>query len=119
MLSFKSTILHLVPLVLHDQKIHNLYSQFDYNSLADQGGLNYSTQAMTLLFMIFVSLVLMNLLIAITVNNTELLKERGQILISQRKINELMEVTWYQNWHSSKPILDGQKENHYKLVSLK
>ena len=79
----------------------------------DEGGLNYSTQAMTLLFMIFVSLVLMNLLIAITVNNTELLKERGQILISQRKINELMK------WHSSKPILDGQKENDYKLVILK
>ena len=87
--------------------------------MADEGGLNYSTQAMTLLFMIFVSLVLMNLLIAITVNNTELLKERGQILISQRKINELMEVTWYQKWHSSKPILDGQKENNYKLVILK
>ena len=87
--------------------------------MADKGGLNYSTQAMTLLFMIFVSLVLMNLLIAITVNNTELLRERGQILISQRKINELMEVTWYQKWHSSKPILDGQKENNYKLVILK
>ena len=60
----------------------------------------------------------MNLLIAITVNNTELLKERGQILISQRKINELMEVTWYQKRYLSKPILEGQKENDYKLVSL-
>ena len=104
--------------MIHDQKIYNLCSQFDYNSLMKEGGLNYSTQAMTLLFMIFVSLVLMNLLIAITVNNTELLKERGQILISQRKINELMEVTWYKKWHLSKPILEGQKENDYKLVSL-
>ena len=84
-----------------------------------EGGLNYSTQAMTLLFMIFVSLVLMNLLIAITVNNTELLKERGQILISRRKIDELMEVTWYQKRYFSKPIFDRHKENDYKLVSLK
>ena len=84
-----------------------------------EGGLNYSTQAMTLLFMIFVSLVLMNLLIAITVNNTELLKERGQILISRRKIDELMEVTWYQKQYFSKPIFERQKENDYKLVSLK
>ena len=84
-----------------------------------EGGLNYSTQAMTLLFMIFVSLVLMNLLIAITVNNTELLKERGQILISRRKIDELMEVTWYQKRYLSKPIFERQKENDYKLVSLK
>ena len=81
--------------------------------------MNYSTQAMTLLFMIFVSLVLMNLLIAITVNNTELLKERGQILISRRKIDELMEVTWYQKQYFSKPIFERQKENDYKLVSLK
>ena len=74
------------------------FEQFDHNHVKEIG-MTYSVQIMTILFMVFMSLILMNLLIAITVNNTELLKERGQIMISYRKIEELKEVVHYrEHW---------------------
>ena len=74
------------------------FEQFDHNHVREIG-MTYSVQIITILFMVFMSLILMNLLIAITVNNTELLKERGQIMISYRKIEELKEVVHYrEHW---------------------
>ena len=74
------------------------YNQFDYKYVNEHGGLNGSTQALTIIFMIFVSLILMNLLIAITVTNIEMLKKEGFVQISHRKVEELLEVNQYRKW---------------------
>ena len=74
------------------------YGQFDYKELEEKGGLNGSTQLMTVLFMVFMSLILMNLLIAVTINNIEELGNQSKILIANRKIDQLNEVIEYRNW---------------------
>ena len=74
------------------------YGQFDYKYLQEHGGVNGSTQALTIIFMIFVSLILMNLLIAITVTNIDMLKKEGFVQISNRKVQELMEINQYKKW---------------------
>ena len=74
------------------------YGQFDYKYVYEHGGLNGSTQALTIIFMIFVSLILMNLLIAITVTNIDMLKGEGFVQISHRKVQELMEINQYRKW---------------------
>ena len=74
------------------------YGQFDYKELEKNGGLNGSTQVMTVFFMIFMSLIFMNLIIAITINNIEMLGNQSQIRISNRKIDQLNEVIELRNW---------------------
>ena len=74
------------------------YGQFDYKEMLQKGGINGSTQLMTVFFMIFMSLILMNLLIAITVNKTEVLRDQSQIHISHRKISQLNEVIQFRRW---------------------
>ena len=74
------------------------YGQFDYKEMLQKGGINGSTQVMTVFFMIFMSLILMNLLIAITVNNTEVLRDQSLIHISHRKISELNDVIQFRKW---------------------
>ena len=74
------------------------YGQFDYKEMTAKGGLNGSTQVLTLFFMVFVSLILMNLLIAVTVSNTEMLKDQSRIHISHRKISQLNEVLNFKKW---------------------
>ena len=74
------------------------YGQFDYKKVEEEGGLNGSTQVMTVLFMIFMSLVLMNFLIAVTTNDIEVLRNQSKIVIANRKIDQLNEVIEYRNW---------------------
>ena len=87
------------------------YGQFDYKYLDEHGGVNYSTQALTIIFMIFVSLILMNLLIAITVTNIEILKKEGFVQLSHRKVEELKEVKQYRKW----PIYEWINKNLLKF----
>ena len=66
---------------------------FEFNSVYEYGGRNYSTQIMVVSFMISMSILIMNLLIAVAVNNTENLAERSEVMMSKRKINLLEEFT--------------------------
>ena len=105
------------------------YPQFDYNTIEEKGGINGSTQVMTVLFMVFVSLILVNLLIAVTVSNTEILKDQSRIHISHRRISQLNEVMKFREWFLFKnlakilsilqkigrPVLKGEKR--FKMVS--
>ena len=104
------------------------YGQFDYKKVTMEGGLNWSTQVMTIFFMVFVSLILMNLLIAVTVSNTDMLKNQSQIHISHRKISHINEVMKFREWPMFKickyipylkkigiPVLEGT--NKFRMVS--
>ena len=71
----------------------NYQDNFEFNSVHENGGRNYSTQVMLVLFMISMSMLIMNLLIAVAVNNTENLAERSELMLSYRKINLLEEFT--------------------------
>ena len=104
------------------------YPQFDYNTIEEKGGINGSTQVMTVFFMVFVSLILANLLIAVTVSNTEMLKDQSRIHISQRRISQLNEVMKFREWcffkifgkilpilrKIGRPVLKGEKR--FKMV---
>ena len=105
------------------------YQQFDYNSIEEEGGINGSTQLLTVFFMVFVSLILVNLLIAVTVSNTEILKDQSRIHISNRRISQLDEVMKFREWclfkilakilpilrKIGRPVLEG--EMNFKMVS--
>ena len=109
------------------------YGQFDYKTLMADGGLNGSTQVMTIFFMIFVSLILMNLLIAVTINNTDMLNDQSRINVSERRINQLDEVLKFRKWSTilkgfkyipklkdiGLPVFrkTGESEEEFKLVS--
>ena len=107
------------------------YGQFDYKVLLADGGLNGSTQVMTVFFMIFVSLILMNLLIAVTINNTEMLNDQSRINVSERRIIQLNEVLKFRKWSFLRVFLYVPKfkdiglqvfkahEDNFKLVSLR
>ena len=104
------------------------YPQFDFNTIEEKGGVNGSTQVMTVFFMVFVSLILVNLLIAVTVSNTEMLKDQSRIHISQRRITQLNEVMKFREWcffkifgkilpilrKIGRPVLKGEKR--FKMV---
>ena len=71
----------------------NYTDNFDFNTVHENGGRNYSTQVMLVLFMISMSILIMNLLITVAVNNTENLAERSELMLSRRKIDSLEEFT--------------------------
>ena len=71
----------------------NYTDNFEFNKVNEDGGRNYSTQVMLVLFMISVSILIMNLLITVAVNNTENLAERSELMLSRRKIDLLEEIT--------------------------
>ena len=74
------------------------YDTFDYNNVAEIGGRNISVQLMFVIFAIFMSLIIMNLLIAVSVNKAdpESLLERSKLMITKRTIKFLDQVkdTW-------------------------
>ena len=66
---------------------------FEFNTVYENGGRNYSTQVMLVLFMISMSILIMNLLITLAVNNTENLAEGSELRLKKRKIHLLEEFT--------------------------
>ena len=66
------------------------YDTFDYNNVAEIGGRNISVQLMFVIFAIFMSLIIMNLLIAVSVNKAdpESLLERSKLMITKRWISD-------------------------------
>ena len=68
----------------------NYNDNFDYNKVDEIGGRNVSVQVMFVVFMICMSLIVMNLLLAVTVNKTDNLAVRSKIIMAKRKINHLL-----------------------------
>ena len=68
----------------------NYVDNFDYNSVDEIGGRNVSVQIMFVAFMICMSMIVMNLFLAVTVNKTENLADRSRMIFAQRKIIHLI-----------------------------
>ena len=68
----------------------NYGDHFDYNQVDEIGGRNVSVQIMFVAFMICMSMIVMNLFLAVTVNKTENLADRSRMIFAQRKIIHLI-----------------------------
>lgn len=70
------------------------------NFSEETGGRNYSAQIMFFCFVISITLIVMNLLLAVTINNTENLAERSKLLLAKRRIDDVLLATKYPKWLS-------------------
>ena len=82
------------------------YPDFEFNEVNNTGGRNYSIQIMFVLFMISMSILIMNLLVTVAVNNTENLAERSELMLSRRKTSFLEEFTSYKKKIIVKQLFD-------------
>ena len=67
----------------------NYVEDFEYSAVKDYGGRNISAQFMFLLFLIFISLIVMNLLITVTLSKTENLATRCKLMMAHEIIDEM------------------------------
>ena len=65
---------------------------FDFHHVEEKGGLNYSVQVMFVFFLICISLIVMNLLLAVTVNKTENLAEKSKKMRAASRIKDVIET---------------------------
>ena len=65
---------------------------FDFHHVEEKGGLNYSVQVMFVFFLICISLIVMNLLLAVTVNKTENLAEKSKKMRAASRIKDVVET---------------------------
>ena len=93
----------------------NYTDNFEFNTVYENGGRNYSTQIMLVLFMISVSILIMNLLITVAVNNTENLAERSELMLSRRKIDLLEEFTAIKKKFFFRDLLKIPKQLNFEI----
>ena len=67
----------------------NYADTFDYVKVNEYGGRNISAQVMYLLFLIFMSIVVMNLLITIALSKTENLVTRSKLMSAHERIEDI------------------------------
>jgi len=100
---------------------------FSYYEIEKNGGANYSVQMMFVFFLICISLIVMNLLLAVTVNKTENLATKSKKMRAGKKIKNLVETIdnkHLANWcfcfpNLKQPVLPNcEKDNNY-FVSIK
>ena len=98
------------------------YEHFDVTTVTEKGGLNGSAQIMFLFYMIIVSLIVVNLLIAVSVSKTDFngLKERSKLMRSNRLISELI-VFESMSFKLGKPLLKNiaNKVSSYSRIKSK
>ena len=61
---------------------------WDFNNVESHGGANWSIQLLAILYILVGPLLIMNLLLAITVNNTKNLKMRGKTIQTKTRIKD-------------------------------
>ena len=75
----------------------NYADDFEYSAVKDYGGRNISAQFMFLLFLIFISLIVMNLLITVTLSKTENLAIRCKLMMAHESIEEMDNLSFFYN----------------------
>ena len=100
---------------------------FDFHHVAEKGGLNYSVQMLFVFFLICISLIVMNLLLAVTVNKTENLATKSKKMRAASRIKDAVETI--DNKHLAnccscfkslrEPILPKCKKDNNYFVSIK
>ena len=120
--SYTRTLIRSIAMMVGE---FNFDDYFDFNVVHKSGGRNYSTQLMFIFFVITISLIVVNLLIALTVSRVDTLQKRSKLLQAKRKINDVVSLTrmmrchdikWLQNLFYQKSILDRLNENQCSQV---
>lgn len=71
----------------------NFNDYFDFNVVNSFGGRNFSTQVMFVFFVIVMTLIVMNLLIALTVSKIDELRKKSKLLQVKRMIDDVISLT--------------------------
>ena len=66
---------------------------FDYNNVKEHGGMNISAQVMVVTFIITMALIMMNILLAVTIDRTEDLEPKSRMRQAKRRANEIRVAT--------------------------
>ena len=91
---------------------------FVYNEVEEFGGRNFSVQVLFLIFVIFVSIIIMNLLVALTVSATGKLREEGEIIQAEKRMKDIVKGAsifrkhrFFTNWETVKEKLGFGKQS--------
>ena len=87
--------------------VHGNYEVEDFEFKKDQEehSRNYSTQIMFVLSLNILTLIVMNVLLAVTVNNTKNVKIRGKIKQCNKRKDDIFISTTISRWYNKIPIL--------------
>ena len=66
---------------------------FDYSKTVEKGGKNISLQIMFLIFIVSITLIVMNLMLAVTISKTENLIQKAKRTQAGKRINDLLCLT--------------------------
>ena len=66
---------------------------FDYSKIVENGGRNISLQIMFLIFIVSITLIIMNLMLAVTISKTENLIQKAKRTQAGKRINDLLCLT--------------------------
>ena len=100
---------------------------FDFHKVREKGGQNYSVQVMFVFFLVCISLIVMNLLLAVTVNKTENLVTKSKKMRAASRIKDAIETIDHKYLASCcscfkglrQPILPRCKKDNNYFVSIK
>ena len=109
----------------------NFDAYFDYKAVEKTGGQNHSTQMMFILFVIIISIIVMNLLIALTVSKIDRLTKRSNLLQVKLEIKDLISLSglvrnnnikWVKRWINKMkvqmPILERLQRESCSQVNI-
>ena len=93
--SYSATIIKVLSMMVGEL---NYDDHFSYDGVIENGGRNISTQVMFVLFVISVMLIIVNLLLAVTVNKTEGLVEESIKMQTKERIDDVIRPTVAPKW---------------------
>ena len=85
--SWISTLIKVIVMMLGEL---DFADHFLYSEVNDLGGRNVSVQIFFIAFILLVSIIIMNLLVALTVSATEKLREDGEIILAEKRMKDLV-----------------------------
>ena len=82
-------------------------SNFTYKAIEKHGGHQFSSKVMAMLFIGLVPLIVVNMLIAVSVSNTDLkgMTEQSRLMRTKRKINDLNSLILLSKWERFESLL--------------
>ena len=93
--SYTATIIKVLSMMVGEL---NYGDEFAYDAVDEVGGRNISTQIMFVLFLISITLIIMNLLLAVTISKTEDLVNQSRLMQATRRIDDVILSTSSPIW---------------------
>ena len=107
--SFNSYVQSMVKVLAMSVGELDYTENFDYNNVKEHGGMNISAQVMVVTFIITMALIMMNILLAVTIDRTEDLEPKSRVRQAKRRENEIMVATRLRKMGLYKIILRSLK----------